>query len=321
MGIDYSIFYKKKYPSIEEFVSDNYWDLYISAYNDSERVKKPFSNVNCGKKHWLILPEYNYTQVEFPNDGEVFDLSSYDSESEMIVEYFHQFDNLNKLGNICVDITGFMRPQLIFLIRYLYDKKVQKFDIVYTDPNSYAEKEKTTFTKDPVYEIRQIEACEGNHTPDTSNDILIIGSGYDHKLIHSVSEEKENARKIQIFGFPSLQPDMYQENILRAYKAEEAIGGRHFLESQNSLYAPANDPFITAKVIHDFVEVENRYKIITNLYLSPLSTKAQTLGFALYYVMERINKATSIIFPFCSHYTRETSIGISKIWKYTIEFI
>ncbi len=149
---------------------------------------------------------------------------------------------------------------------------------------------------------------------------MIIGSGYDHKLINSVSEDKEHAKKIQLFGFPSLQPDMYQENILRSYKAEESIGGKQFLDVNSSYFAPANDPFLTAQTLRECIDKENKYKSITNLYLSPLSTKAQTLGFALYYIKERINQPCSVIFPFCTQYTRETSVGISKVWKYTIEF-
>lgn len=321
MNIDHSILYKEKYTDINTFASENSWDLFISAFNDSERVKSVFEKVRAKNKHWIILPDYAYEKEDYPEDSRVFDFSPQDSESDMIVDYFNTIEKEKiEINNLCLDITGFMRPQLIFIIRYLYDKKVKKFDAIYTDPISYVKKEKTTFTRDAVYSVRQIEGCEGNHNPDTSNDLLVIGSGYDNKLITSVSEDKEHAKKIQIFGFPSLQPDMFQENILRAYKAEESLGGKQFIEEHSSFYAPANDPFMTSKLLQQCINKENKFKNITNLYLSPLSTKAQTLGFALYYVCERINTATSIIFPFCTQYTRETSKGILKIWKYTIEF-
>jgi len=44
-----------------------------------------------------------------------------------------------------------------------------------------------------------------------------------------------------------------------------------------------------------------------------------TLGFAIYYAWECLNKPVSIIFPFTSGYSRETTQGFSRIWKYTIE--
>src|SRR5580658_4376694 len=42
-------------------------------------------------------------------------------------------------------------------------------------------------------------------------------------------------------------------------------------------------------------------------YLSPLATKPQVLGFALYYLTECRNTAASLIFPFCQAYDQETS--------------
>lgn len=151
---------------------------------------------------------------------------------------------------------------------------------------------------------------------------MVIGSGYDDKRITDVSRNKANARKVQLFGFPSLQPDMYQENVIRAYRAEEASTGgeKYFIDSATSIFAPANDPFVTAQSLKEFLDNENKRRKITNLYLSPLSTKSQTLGFALYYITECLDEPVSIIFPYCSGYTRETTSGISKIWKYTIEF-
>lgn len=319
MDVDYTIFYKTKFNNLKSFAEAYRWNLFISAYNDSERVKQVFKKVNCDNKHWLILPDYCYASEEYPTNGEIFAYPLKQEENAFISSYINEIDiDLSKI-ELCIDITGFMRPHLIFLIRVLREKNVKKFDVIYTDPDTYTKKEKTTFTKDNVDLVRQIAGCEGSHSPDTSNDLLIIGSGYDDKLIASVAESKAKAKKIQVFGFPSLQPDMYQENILRAYKAEEAIGGRSFLDQTSCYFAPANDPFVTASVIQDLVNGENNRSKITNLYLSPLSTKAQTLGFVLYYLWECINKSVSIIFPFCHEYTRETSKGISKIWQYTVE--
>ncbi|MCK6650551.1 MAG: hypothetical protein L6Q66_12910, partial [Bacteroidia bacterium] len=159
---------------------------------------------------------------------------------------------------------------------------------------------------------------EGSHIPDTSNDILIIGSGYDDSRITDVANDKAKARKIQLFGFPSLQPDMYQENVLKAYKAEAAVGGESFIDPSKNIYAPANDPFVSAQLIKEFIEKENTKKPITNLYFSPVSTKAHALGIALCFIwLHEI--PTSVIFPFCEQYFTDTTIGVGKVMIYTVE--
>ncbi len=57
---------------------------------------------------------------------------------------------------------------------------------------------------------------------DISNDMLIVGSGYEDHLIKHVAEDKAKARKLQLIGFPSLRADMYQENVIRVQRAEES---------------------------------------------------------------------------------------------------
>lgn len=323
--MDYSIFYKKKYSSLFEFNNNCSYDLFISSYNDSERVVKTFDSIRSKKKHWLILPEYGYEDHEKPNidDGvEIFEFSADKDESIIIREYFEKSNALSNIS-ICIDTTGFIRPHLIFLVKFLSISGISKVDFIYVDPISYVKKEETLFT-DNYVNVSVVKGCEGNHNPETHSDLLIIGSGFDNKRIADVSKSKGNARKVQVFGFPSLQPDMFQQNVIKAYKAEEesSLGGEDaFIDQHNSILAPANDPFITAQAIKEFYDTQNARKEITNLYLSPLSTKAQTLGFALYFSFECIDKPVSIIFPYCSSYSRETTKGISKIWNYTVEFI
>jgi hypothetical protein len=315
--IDYTIFYKKKYKPDDDWQSENNWDLLISAYNSSERVQKIFEEANAREKHWLMLPDYDYKENEFPLSGKVF-APALTHEADFIQEYFQQarIDISNK--KLCVDITGFMRPHLMFLIKYLWMNGVYKFDALYTDPSRYAKKEETKFSDEVVSEVRQVAGYEGNHIPDTSNDVLIIAAGYDHQLISYVAEDKDKSRKIQIFGLPSLQADMYQENVLRASIAAEAVGVIAG-DDPNNYFAPANDPFVTASLLQEIVRNLNQRRKITNLYLSPLSTKAQVLGFALYYLTELQDSASSIIFPISSKYTRETTKGISNISKYEVE--
>ncbi len=130
---------------------------------------------------------------------------------------------------------------------------------------------------------------------------------------------KDKADKVQIFGLPSLRADMYQENVLRAFKAADAVGTNKTFDIDR-FFAPANDPFITAATLSEIVRLRQRYGSISNLYLSPLATKPQALGFALFYLAECVGRNASIIFPISTRYERETSVGLSRVWQYTIQY-
>lgn len=324
--IDYSIFYRNKFADTNELNVGRKYDLFISAYNDSERVKTVFENINAVEKHWLVFPQYFYKPEELPalsnSIEKIYCFQNDLSEGQVIRNYVNQSDvDFEKAGDVCIDITGFIRPHLLFLIRYLSLLNVDKIDFIYSDPIKYAKKEETSFSADYTV-VRQVDGFQGIHNPETTNDYLVIGAGYDNQRITDVSKNKANSKKIQLFGFPSLQPDMYQENIVKAYKSEEATsnGRESFIDPGSTLFAPANDPFLTAKIIKDFIVQENARKKITNLYLSPLSTKAQTLGMALYFITDCLDTNVSMIFPICDSYSRETTEGLSKIWRYSIEF-
>ena len=83
-------------------------------------------------------------------------------------------------------------------------------------------------------------------------------------------------------------------------------------------FAPGYDPFATAQVLSRFVEQHR--KDIKNLYLSPLATKAQVIGFAWFYLMECIDQAVSIVYPISDGYNQETSAGLSEVWRYKLDF-
>ena len=87
----------------------------------------------------------------------------------------------------------------------------------------------------------------------------------------------------------------------------------------SSVFAPAYDPFVTASVLHRTNLGIHAKQGISNLYLSPLATKAQVLGFAIYYLHECVGAPVSIVFPFSRTYARETTRGLTRVWKYTVE--
>ncbi len=110
---------------------------------------------------------------------------------------------------------------------------------------------------------------------------------------------------------------MYQENILRTVAEADSFTDNAI---DNPLFAPASDPFETASVIKQYIELNNCLKKYRHIYISPLSTKAQTLGLGLVFLNEYRNLHVSVIYPFTGQYKKETSLGLGKMWKYTIEF-
>lgn len=311
---DYTYLYRDELGISDVWATE--WDLFISAFNRTQRVQTVFNKVDAPAKHWLIHREYGYAGIDHPG-GDVFAADD-EEESEYISRYLEE-----KLGGrdlpalrICIDITGFMRPHMMFLVRILVARGVRAFDVIYSEPSYYAKKEQTRFSLGSVGNVRQVAGFEGLINNDTSRDLVIIGAGYETHLIAEVAEDKDKAKKLVLLGLPSLSADMYQQNALRTRVAADALGdsgaGRHF--------APANDPFVTATVLSEIVWRQERVAPVTNLYLSPLATKAQALGFVLYFLGECEGKHASIIFPFSARYAGDTSEGLSRIWKYRLEF-
>lgn len=313
--IDYTILYRSTLSATGNWSAAETWDLFISAFNESERVRSVFEWAHATAKYWIIHPEYGLPAEKIPN-GALQPPNS--DEAEFIAAVLDAYQGNLATASVCLDITGMMRPHVMLFALMLFARGVKKFDALYSEPVRYQKQEHTQFSILPIVNVRPVLGFEGTHTTDTGNDLLVIGSGYDDALIARVAEHKRSARKLQIFGLPSLRPDMYQQNVLQATKAAEAIGspGASVLHSR---FAPANDPFVTADVLKSIVDSENALNPLSNLYLCPLATKPQALGFALYYLTQLPGTASSIVFPFARGYSSETSKGVSRIWKYTVE--
>jgi hypothetical protein len=291
------------------------WDLLISAFNSSARVREPFATMHAARKCWLLHAEYGYTPEELPSDAEIL-RSGGTTESDFIIEALGSVLDPALHPRLAVDITGFMRPHLLFLVVYLKSRGYKRFDALYTEPSHYKRKAETIFSSS-VTEVRQVAGYEGVHGSDVSNDVLLVGVGYDHELISSVISHKSGARLVQLLSLPSLSADMYQESLLRFDRVSDAPPAH--VPDEQVCFASANDPFVTAASIAEAVQRLNERNRITNLYLSPLATKPQTLGFALYYVREAAGGACSVVFPFSKSYSKETSMGRGRSWLYSVD--
>lgn len=206
-------------------------------------------------------------------------------------------------------------------MRCMEIEKVRTFDILYTEPKQYRDQERTNFS-DNFYQVKKLYGMSGVNTSEADYDLLIIAAGYDHSRIIDVAKLKKHCKKVLLFGFPSLSPDMFQENVLRAYKAESDLGSECFEDISSNIFAPAYDPFVTAQTIKEYIEQEQwkSGKDFTNIYFAPLSSKPHAIGMAIYFLLEKgWQKNYSIIYPFCNTYYPDNSDGVAKIWRYTIE--
>ncbi len=219
--------------------------------------------------------------------------------------------------SICIDITGFMRHAIVFLFAKLKACGVDKLIALYSEPDAYLKQERTLFSTATSGTVRSVRGMHGTHDPNRM-DFLIIGVGYDHRLIGEVANSKDSAVSYPVFAFPSLSPDMYQQSVMRAADCGELTISNTWLV--NRRFAPANDPFATAQVLSTILGDIDRMHPGSNIYLSPLSTKAQTLGFGLFWLLEgRSRGAVTMLMPECVSYARETSTGFRRLWEYTVE--
>jgi hypothetical protein len=312
---DYSIFFRRPIGigRIAQELPD--FDIFISAFNSSDRVTQVFSEVRAARKLWLVHPEYQYLPIDLPGSGELVKPSARD-EVEQVKTLLGATGSLGG-KKVCIDVTGFMRHVLVFLVAKLGREGVRQFTVVYSEPNAYIKQEDTIFSTTTSGSVRPVRGMSGANFAG-GKDVLIIGVGYDHKLIGQVANHKDGSVVYPLFAFPSLSPDMYQQSAVRSAASGDVALSPEWVT--NRRFAPANDPFSTAAAIAEVVSDADRVSGKCNVYLATLSTKVQAVGFALFWYLEgRDRGGVSIITPECLTYSRETSTGLKRLWMYTIE--
>ena len=313
MGVRYSLFLRESLRDVRELDGYGPWDVFLSAFNAEERINSVFASVPASKKRFFQLPDYRTNGAT--NAGTILSLQG-NTESEIVAEIV-SMGGVEAGARVCIDATGVVRHYLPALMKGLALHGVHKFHLLYSEPARYGNKEETKFSSSEHIGVRQVFGFEGSHNTDTSRDVLIVGAGYEQSLITAVSDAKNHADKRVIYGFPSMRADMYQESVLSSYVSRESLGEKAV---KSPRFAPAYDPFVTAETLQSIVsEIESRDGRISNLYLAPVSSKPMTIGFALYYLLERQDTSTSIILPFAESYSNRSAFGIGRIWIYYIE--
>lgn len=312
---EYGIYYRRNIDVKAIATELPTFDIYVSAYNTSDRVKLLFEQVRAPEKIWIVHPEYVFMELEYPANGKIIAPNSKDEVHQVNELVAGMGDVRGK--SICVDITGFMRHVLTFLLRKLQHLGVSEFTALYSEPVAYSDQENTLFSTQTTGKVGPVKGMAGSNFSG-GVDHLILGVGFDHKMMGQVLNHKDNMKIFPVFGFPSLSPDMYQQSAIKS--AESGDAAREDAWVINRRFAPANDPFSTAAVISSIIHEIDRKVRDANIYLAPLSTKVQALGFAIYWMLEgHMRTGVSIILPECVTYSRETSTGLKRLWAYTVE--
>lgn len=315
---DYYAF-KRTSHSLSELEQVGQWDYFLSSYDGTERVLAPFERIQAAHKQWLLHEEYGFEPQSAPT-GAITISSSFDPPA--MVTFVRRNAGAIAGKRVCVDSTGFIRPHLLVLMWALQDIGLRTFDVLYSDPVRYAADEHTEFSG-PVTKVMQVPGYQGTHRPLATDDVLIIGAGYDYEQIIRACEEKRTSTKYILTGLPSLQPHMYQESVLQIERAREWIGS---LPPQQMLYASANNIFSVAQILHEVVTKENEQtnpdiNLRRNIYFCPVGPKPHVLGFGLYYLRHLRDKSASIVYPFSESYERLTTDGITRTWLFRIELL
>jgi len=284
---DYSLYMRQEIYGAQGWQPTATYDLFFSAFNLGERTVEVHGRISAAEKIWLIHEEYGLSGADLPG-GEKFEFPRSDEATycKALIDGLITSGKLDvSCTKLCIDITGMLRPHLMFLTLYLKRLGVRVVDMLYAEPKHYALKERTPFSTGSIQEVRPVRGFEGSPSIRGSDDFLVIGMGYDDRLLAAIAENKDKAEKHQVFGLPSLRADMYQESVLRSRRAADELGDPNFSENHRS-FAPANDPFGTASVLSEVVERRLVKNKSSGVLLCPLGTKAQALGFALYHIFE-----------------------------------
>lgn len=301
--------------TVQEFCGRKSWRRFVSAYSRIVRVQEVWSQVDATDKIWVASPEMavvedaeiDWEQVEKPTNVSAF--TSVDEIRRLVQRFEWTSDD-------CIDITAMSSEQILVLLEMLRRSSVKDVSFSYAEPTRYFEREDTSFSGN-VVNIVQVPGFQGVHAPDTSRDLLLIGAGYEHEILAQVAGYKEHASVRLLAGLPGLQADMFQESLLRMSRASDALGGAAKLSQM--AFAPASDPFVTASVLRAVVGRDPSVRW-TNVYAAPLGTRAQVLGFGLWWAHDCRDAPVSLLLPNCSPSRPRLDVGVARVWHYQVIF-
>lgn len=238
------------------------------------------------------------------------------SETEFWSDFYSWLGSSIPPGSrVLVDITGMLRPHIMLLPLFLRQWGLVEADFLYSDPDGYEGGAGAVFSKGVIDRVAQVPALEGAHDARIPDEVLIIGAGYDSRLVAELAKSRALAKHKILLGLPGLQPQMYQESQLRVAEVGESLSR---LSDRSFVYCAASDPWVTAATLRDIVRDERSLRPV-NLYLAPVGPKTQVLGFGWYFLTDERYQPTSMLFPYTTKYSPETSHGLARSHVFSLE--
>jgi len=283
-------------------------DLLMACSIDPERGQAVISSVPASATVELseIVYQDDYAVSEPPGQ--------YRAGRKAVVEALSEHPDHALVG---LDITSLMRGNLIEMVDEMFAHGVQTVRCFYAEPIRYEEDEETKFARKMSHLALPVRGFANPRLSDTrSNDLLIVGVGYDKRQLRVVLDTFRGER-VFVYGLPALQPGMYQESVLRA----EDDGATGFLRPDVSArrFAAAHDPYDFADQI---VEITQQHEDVHgrdfNLLMCPLGPKPQALGCALFFKAVWDDRPGGIYLPEILSYSRTHAEGLSNIWQFDL---
>lgn len=211
---------------------------------------------------------------------------------------------------VLVDITGLPVGALAMMVR-CFKVAQQKVTWVYAEPGRYIDGAQTEFATglQPVGPLRGF-AAEGI---GENEGALVVLAGYDSAAIKAVTDYRKGAHpRYLIIPFPSLQADMYQENVLRIQRVRDSTGV-DVADRSLGVRIPAFDAWGVVEQL-DMIRQETNSMTLS---VAPLSTKAQTLGVLLWWCrLGEKRDSVSLVVPQYKLLVSGVSEGMGRIWRY-----
>ena len=195
---------------------ENTYDVFLSGYDGCERTKDVYSKIKATHKFWLVFPQCICEDSPSTDD---FITSDKMDESGYVLDIMSQIKKYIKgNANICIDCSGILIPHMLYLLMHLQIENKRKFDIIYTAPLYYQKDENTIFS-----EIIDAPCCVSGYEMNcrvNAPEFLVMFAGFNEALIQSVALSKESAlEKHILIGFPPIEADMYQQNLIQLHKS------------------------------------------------------------------------------------------------------
>ena len=113
----------------------------MTANESNNRLRK----FNHLKKSGGLCRSIKYLRDELPRDVEVVSVAP-TSEADAIEAGFAESGfRAGTNQKICIDITGFMRPHILYFLKFLKSKGVHHCDMIYSEPERYSRRADTVF--------------------------------------------------------------------------------------------------------------------------------------------------------------------------------